>query len=394
MNRPLDSELEVTFNEGTQRIRTPEETLLYIKPKLPACGITRVPDITQLDKIGIPTCCAIRPTASVLQVSNGKGASKAAAQVSALMESIELFHAEDSQPFELTFDSAQALETENDLVDHSMIQSFRGDVYYAKSMKMHWFKGVNALSQQPIYIPASAIFFNQQPAVHRPTTNGLASGNHLTEASIHALYELIERDAGSRLSSSGKINIANAGEVIDISSVTSQEIKHLVDLMGLTSKVVLCFVRSAIDVYTFWAILLNKGSLSALTTLNIGWGTHRNKDIAASRALTEAAQSRLTSIHGAREDIVAQAGYNNSNVRDSAAFRFFDQLKTTCDWNNLPEYTQASTTNLMEEWIFLLTALKAKGHSDIYQFDLTRKDIEIPVVKLIVPSLNFNEKMF
>lgn len=389
-----DAELEVVFNEGMQRIRTPEHTLNYISPKLPQCGITRVPDITQLDNIGIPTCCAIRPTASILQVSNGKGASKAAAQVSALMESIELFHAENSQHHPLLFQSASEFGPEEELVEHSCIQSFRSDVFYSNRMKMHWYRGVNVIRKKDAWIPASAVFFDQQPAVHRPTTNGLASGNHLIEASIHALYELIERDAGSRLSVNGKINISRAGGVVDPDSVTDEQISSFIDRMASRSKLVMCFVGSAIDVYTFWAVLLNPSSMSALTTLNIGWGTHRNKEIAASRALTEAAQSRLTSIHGAREDIIAKAGYRNSNVRDSAAYRFFDQLTPTLKWPNLPDYPKATTNNLAEDWQYLLSELEKHGHRDIYQFDLTRADIGIPVAKMVVPSLNFNQKMF
>src|SRR3546814_2461200 len=57
-------------------------------------GITRAADITGLDRLGIPTWCAVRPGALQTQISNGKGLTHAAAKASALMEAIEHFHAE------------------------------------------------------------------------------------------------------------------------------------------------------------------------------------------------------------------------------------------------------------------------------------------------------------
>jgi ribosomal protein S12 methylthiotransferase accessory factor len=386
--------LAIAYSEGTQRTKTPEETLKAITPKLSRCGITRVPDVTFLDNIGIPTCCAIRPTASILQVSNGKGASKISAQVSALMESIELFHAENSQYYPLRFQSAADFGPEEILVPHEELPSFRTDVYHEDTMKMQWYAGKDVLNDEKVWIPASALFFNQEPAVHTTTTNGLASGNHLIEASIHSLYELIERDAGSRLSVNGKINLSKSGGVVKNESIEDAQVRKFIELMSVESKVILCFVKSAIDVYTFWVILLNQNSLSPLTTLNIGWGTHRNKEIAASRALTEAAQSRLTNIHGAREDIIGQAGYQNSNVRNSKAFKYFNQLVPDLDWRNLPAYSEAATFNLMEDWQYLLSGLESNGHSRLYQFDLTQPGLDIPVVKMVVPSLIFKQKMF
>ena len=58
------------------------------------CGISRVLDMTGLDRIGIPTFSAVRPDGMVLSISNGKGWTRAAAAVSAIMESIEVEHSE------------------------------------------------------------------------------------------------------------------------------------------------------------------------------------------------------------------------------------------------------------------------------------------------------------
>ena len=65
-----------TYNIETQRAAPLDETLARIEPKVPAAGITRVADITNLDRIGIPVFSCIRPTAEAgaITVYNGKGA--------------------------------------------------------------------------------------------------------------------------------------------------------------------------------------------------------------------------------------------------------------------------------------------------------------------------------
>jgi hypothetical protein len=65
--------LPVTYAEGTHRVETPLDTLARIKPLFADMGITRVANITHLDRLGIPTWCAIRPICKQVQVSNGKG---------------------------------------------------------------------------------------------------------------------------------------------------------------------------------------------------------------------------------------------------------------------------------------------------------------------------------
>ena len=51
--------------------------------------------ITGLDWIGIPVYLAVRPNSRNVPVYLGKGLTRAQAQVSALMESLEGFHAEE-----------------------------------------------------------------------------------------------------------------------------------------------------------------------------------------------------------------------------------------------------------------------------------------------------------
>ncbi|MDW6058523.1 hypothetical protein SAZ11_11140 [Streptomyces sp. FXJ1.4098] len=84
--------------DGTHRVRHPEETWTLINGLRDRFGITRVADVTGLDTLGVPVVMAVRPAAKTLTVSQGKGASLLLARVSAVMESVELWHAEYACP--------------------------------------------------------------------------------------------------------------------------------------------------------------------------------------------------------------------------------------------------------------------------------------------------------
>ena len=73
------------YTDGTHRSRSPRETFLKIKPFLKQMGITRVANVTGLDRINIPVFAAYRPNSKSLAVSQGKGHSIDAARVKSPM---------------------------------------------------------------------------------------------------------------------------------------------------------------------------------------------------------------------------------------------------------------------------------------------------------------------
>src|SRR5689334_4655652 len=85
----------IAYRGGTYRTASPEQTWQRIEPILPQLMITRVADVTHLDEIGLPVHVAYRPVGSTLAVSIGTGLTAAQSRVSAAMESVELWHAEN-----------------------------------------------------------------------------------------------------------------------------------------------------------------------------------------------------------------------------------------------------------------------------------------------------------
>jgi ribosomal protein S12 methylthiotransferase accessory factor len=82
------------YRHGTDRLVTPAETLDRVRPHLAAMGITRLANVTGLDVIGVPVVMAVRTNARGLAVAQGKGLTLDSAKASAVMETIESYHAE------------------------------------------------------------------------------------------------------------------------------------------------------------------------------------------------------------------------------------------------------------------------------------------------------------
>src|SRR5436305_300732 len=99
--RAAEEPLPKRFWQGTHRTASPAETLARVRPHAARMGITRLGNITGLDRIGVPVAVAVRPNSRSVSVSQGKGLDLPQAMASALMEACEGFHAEQIGPVSL-----------------------------------------------------------------------------------------------------------------------------------------------------------------------------------------------------------------------------------------------------------------------------------------------------
>ena len=116
----------------------------------------------------------------------------------------------------------------------------------------------------------------------------------------------------------------------------------------------------------------------------LGFGCHPDPDVALLRAIGEAAQARLTVISGAREDLAA-AGYGDRGVRlRERAARAWMARAGTRDCRDAPD---CATATLDGDFRAVLAALAAAGYPDAAAVELTRKEIGLPVMRVVVPGL-------
>ncbi|MFJ8755308.1 YcaO-like family protein [Streptomyces sp. NPDC102441] len=288
------------YFEGTHRTRHPDQTWEATRPLLMAYGITRVADVTGLDDLGIPVAMAVRPLTRTLSVAQGKGATLAAARVSAAMEAIEVWHGERAVPTAEVRAPADSLDLPYPV---TALESHPGSLVTGRTV-MNWITARSTPDREPVLVPAACVQLGREAhdrwRLHLPSasTNGLASGNTRAEAVVHALAELIERDTISALA-----DRPGRGQLVD-PDPDSVEDEHCAGLIGRLQAagawLELWHLPNRFGVPVMSCYLWREDQPALLVS---GSGAHLDPHVALSRAITEAAQSRLTQITGSREDI-------------------------------------------------------------------------------------------
>jgi ribosomal protein S12 methylthiotransferase accessory factor len=297
------------YFDGTHRYCSPEETLAAVEPLMAEIGVTEIIDVTPLDRLGIPVFSALRPGAAqgAVRVHAGKGKEPVHARVSAMMEAIERYSAE-YQGDRMEYATYEEIGPGRALHPEDLILPRR----FEQGEKVHWTAGWDILNDEEVYVPSNAVFhpydsLGMTIPLFRSDTNGLASGNIMEEAILHALFEVIERDALStadRCRDLGRRLIIQkdcaAREVLDRFEENGIDI-HLWLLEGKTG--IPTVAAAADDTVTKDPAMIVTGS-----------GTHTSPEIAALRALTEVAQSRGSYLQGGRNDprremVIRKAGY-------------------------------------------------------------------------------------
>src|SRR5436305_11700106 len=192
--RAVEEPLPKRFRRGTHRTADPGETLARVRQHMARMGITRLGNITGLDRIGIPVAIAVRPNSRSVSVSQGKGLDLPQAMASALMEGCEGFHAEEIGP--ICHVSYRELAASKTVVDPDTLCP--GMTPFDAGAPLSWIEGYDLLRGESCWVPAEIVHTDytiEPDGYFLAGSNGLASGNHLVEAINAALYELVERDA-------------------------------------------------------------------------------------------------------------------------------------------------------------------------------------------------------
>jgi YcaO-like protein with predicted kinase domain len=364
---------------GTHRIVSPESTWAVIEPLLETAGISRVADLTGLDDIGIPTAQAVRPASLVLSTSQGKASTLVAAKVSAAMEAMEGWHSENIEP-DLLATSAHELVDEL-TYDPGQLSQVPGSLYHPHA-KLDWVRATTALTGQPTWLPHHAVRLNVGlrrrwgPPMFVVDTNGLASGNSYDEAALHALFELLERDSRIRTAQAGN------AEWLDLDTVTDPDCRELIDRMRSAGNAVEVFDCTAWPGYYCFDVTVRSRALGGVFG---GTGLHRDPAVALSRGLTEAAQSRLTVISGAREDI------------PEAAYQGFGQpapppppLGAVRPYPDVAPVLSTSVRQLLVEAAVTITE-RIGSEPIVAVIDFDRACV--PVVRIMAPTMRYDDSL-
>jgi ribosomal protein S12 methylthiotransferase accessory factor len=246
-----------------------------------ALGVTRVARVTALDRSGVEVACAVRPGGHVLQVTNGKGETAAAAARGALCEAAELWAAER--------------------VDAASLRGGPDGLAYLAARDL--------VGGHPVMVPAAAVHCPPAggPLLGDPgipwTSSGMGAHERWEAAALHALLEAVERDQLARALPDGFTAGAVrarlvAREALAREAPRAARIAARIEARGFD---VFFLDASGPIALPVAAALLFDGQRGPVP-LAAGYACRPTADEALAAALLEAAQSRLTDVHGARED--------------------------------------------------------------------------------------------
>jgi len=379
------------FRAGTHRALPPEETVLRGLRFAPIMGITRIANVTGLDTVGVPVVTVTRPNSRSVSVSQGKGLDLPTAKASGLMESVETYHAETiTLPLRLA--SYEELRYSYRLadVDELPVTSSGG---FHRNSRILWCEGKDLLNEESVFVPYDLVHTDYtwpRPAgseCFASSSNGLASGNHLLEAISHGICEVVERDATTLLRF--RARAARESREVDLRTVDEAECCQVLDK----------FERAGVGVRV-WETTTDAGIAAFACEIRdrdhdpmrpippaSGMGCHPARSIALVRALTEAAQSRLTLITGSRDDLGPDryTWHREPTVPETEPGR-----AATRSFRDAPNW-DSDTFDDDLEWE--LDRLRGAGVSRVIVVNLTKEAFKLPVARVIIPGLEGHHRV-
>lgn len=270
-------------------------------------GVTRLADITRLDRLGLPVWQAIRPMSRALSVHQGKGATDDSARIGALLEAVESDAAErfDAEGPVCRFDQLPPEERApclDDLARHR-------DRPPTPDQAHRWVAGQRLGAGGTIHLPFDLVSLDLTravPSAFDRSSNGVATGSTHNEAITAALHEFIERDAVTEWQADGLLAAMTA--VLDLDSVPFAWLAVWRERIARAGAWLQVYRVPTLTGTPLFACEINdSGKDNVVYRAVQGRGCHALPEIALFKALAEALQARLTLIAGSRDDQLPSA---------------------------------------------------------------------------------------
>ena len=357
-----------------------------IRPHWARMGITRVANVTGLDRIGIPVVMVCRPNARSLAVSQGKGVDLESATASGLMEAAELYHAEHiERPLKLG--SMAELSRSHRFAEIGRLPRISGRAF-TKDIVTLWIEGREMISGETRWLPYESVRANF--TVPPPpgsgffdcSSNGLASGNTADEAVHHGICEIVERDATALWNRMPSANRRRTG--VDLGSARDGPCRAVLKkLEGADFDVAAWETTSDIGVPAFFCLIADRRDRNS--HYGIGAAAHPVPETALLKALIEAAQVRTTYVSAARDDLSAEE--YSEDYRDKRRRQAGRLLAERSSTRRLASAEGRATQGIARNVAWLIERLQAAGINEIITVDLSKEDIGLPVVRVVIPGL-------
>jgi ribosomal protein S12 methylthiotransferase accessory factor len=376
------------MRRASSRRRSADETLVHAKRMAPAAGICDVEELSPQNEFGVSVFAAMRPRSLSDVITFGKGRTPVDAEVGALMEGLEFYFAEpgvtDVKTLWATARELAGQQTAEEALNqyiplHGKQLEAEAPLLLARAHDLE--------TREESLVPAELVFRPAPDTVQKlygTSTNGLASGNSIEEASRFALFELIERDIWS-------LELARSQSRLVAPESLPEEIQEIVaraEQQGLG----LC-IRTVPNDYglPFFVSFLTDSNDLRLESFNGGWGCAFNASDAVMQSVLEAVQSRLGLIYGGRKqtDRLARklADGNTRKIADLVSGQIGKVLDSTLSTNFTDVADVSSLTDSETQLDSLIGIFRQVSDAPIHQVIFAPRKSPLHFVRLIVPTL-------
>lgn len=355
----------------------------------PSCSLLRPRCISETEVLN--RCWSIFDASDgKAQPAGGKGLTEAQAMVSAIGEGIERYCASRDRAENLLVASYNEVKDQA-LNPRDLILDPQYPVKYSDSLPIEWVEGYSLTRECSVLVPANAVFFPYTPkggckSFNPQDTTGLASGQNLDDAILQGLLEAIERDAyvitwRRKLVCPTIMPNTFADWRVQAALEHFERAKVKVHLKNITTDLGVPVIHALGEDMTGEGPIFTHGS-----------GCHLDPAIACLRAITEVAQLRVTQCklisadpsyyknpRKMAEPVFSWASGTNRSSIEFLSDRYGTQVKA----QSLPNRT---TRSIEGDLTFLVDVLKKHNH-EVIVVNLSRHDVPVPVVRVIVPGL-------
>ncbi len=362
-------------------LRSAPEALPIARRLADDLGMSRLADVTGLDRIGMPVWQAVRPWGRSLSVHQGKGLDADTARLGACMEAIECSHAESWSPplHRCAFNDLPAAERAPAADDFARR---RGAV--ADTLVLDWAVADRLDGRGRLWVPAATVSLDlviPRPEGITRSSNGQGAGLDRDFATLKALCEVIERDAFTAWQQ-GSVFTRGEDEV-DLAAIAWPWFRNLhARLAGLGIGIRAYQLPAVIAMPVVVVELHDRSGEAAGVPYAAGTSAHPDVEAALRSALTEAIQSRLTIIAGARDDLPL-------GLPEAKPPRFGFAIAPPAPIAHRPLHQPGPVLTLAEA----VAALADAGYPQAARVVLSPPQSPVVTAKVLVPGLGESQRL-
>ncbi|MGI8839303.1 MAG: YcaO-like family protein [Caulobacteraceae bacterium] len=346
-----------------------------------SCGVTRLADITRLDRVGVSVFQAVRPWGRALSVHQGKGLDAETAKIGALMEAVEADHAESfaGESRRCAFGELPPERRAASMADFAR-HTARPP---SEDRPRRWVGAERLNGGGTLWVPFDVVsldFTRRGDTRLDRSSNGLGAGFDRDHAIVTALLEVIERDAVQAWRA-GPVEQRTRDRVaaLSIPFAWFRDLYERLKSAGLSLSIY--HVPAIVPLPVFVCELAERSGEGRWR--NFGAACRPLTEAALQRSVVEAAQSRLTMISGVRDDIAYAEPDDAIRGGLGLALPMPTHLRPL-SWESVQSIHSSTSCATPSN---LARLLAAAGFPDAAIVDLSRPAPIAHVVKAVVPGL-------